>query len=137
MLIRPVHQHEKGRDPRAVACYTLSSMRDNRRRLQALGLAALLSTFAGSAAADLAWQAPAECPSAGEVTHEVERLLEGSEYSRAVLGEFSLNVRHDASTGLFAVHIVRVSGPKLQERTVEAANCDELVQAAALAVALA
>jgi len=53
------------------------------------------------------------------------------------LNEFSLTVRKDASTRLFVVHIVRASGSTLQERSVEAADCNELVQAAALAVALA
>lgn len=126
-----------GRDPGAVACYTVSWMRDTGRRLQALALVATMSTCVGSAAADLAWAAPAECPSAAEVSHEVERLLEGSEYPLAALNEFSLTVRQDASTRLFVVHIVRAGGSTLQERSVEAANCNELVQAAALAVALA
>lgn len=97
-----------------------------------------LAALARSASAELAWQAPAQCPRGAEVSKEIDRLLAGSEYPQGALNEFALTVTHDARTGVFVVHITRShGGGARQERVVEATDCGELVQAAALAVALA
>lgn len=96
-----------------------------------------LAALARTANAELAWQAPAQCPPAAQVSSEIDRLLAGSEYPKDAVGEFSLAVTQDARTGKFVVRILRTQGGALQERVVEAADCKELVQAAALAVALA
>ena len=96
-----------------------------------------MATWTGSALAELTWRAPATCPTAAQVSSEVERLLRGSQYPREALSEFSLLVTHDARAGVFSVRITRTRGQARQERIVAASDCRELMQAAALAVALA
>ncbi|HEY6726344.1 MAG TPA: hypothetical protein VI197_20050 [Polyangiaceae bacterium] len=112
-------------------------MRDLGWRLHTLLLVGALVLLSRTARADLTWQAPAECPSAAQVSSEIERLLAGSEYPTGALNEFSLAVTREGGAGMFVVRITRTQSGSRQERVVEGADCGELAQAAALAVALA
>lgn len=112
-------------------------MRDLGWRLQTLVLVGALALLTRTALADLTWQAPPQCPPAAHVSSEIDRLLAGSDYPKEALSEFSLAVTREARGGVFVVRITRTQGGARQERVVEATDCGELVQAAALAVALA
>lgn len=96
---------------------------------------ALRSPEASAAPLELEWNAPAGCPGAQQVLDAIQRLIgaQGAE------GAAQLSVRGDvvARGQTLVLKLVWRTGNAQAERLMESSNCDELVRAAALVVALA
>lgn len=100
-------------------------------------IAASLPVVAGSArAAELAYRAPAGCPSRDELAFRIESALERP---LAEVPELSLDVAIHAARGEYSgvLHMSASAAKQQRERTLSAHNCGELVNAIAVAAVLA
>lgn len=103
-------------------------------------MAALLTLLPAVCAAqsrrfELTWQVPPGCPSATEVTREIEELVATSAASAAVPIVANASVASDR--GGFALTLALRDTEGTHFRRIDAPTCDELGHAAALVVALA
>ncbi len=102
-------------------------------RFAALVLVAALPTRVDAASLELTWDAPQACPTIDSVQREVTRL----EGQRATLSALRASV-HVRSTPTGWVAELRTDSNGAQgERTLEAADCAQLADAAALVIAMA
>ncbi|GAC1352787.1 MAG: hypothetical protein NVSMB1_19180 [Polyangiales bacterium] len=79
------------------------------------------------------WAAPIECPSEASVRGACDRLLAGSSSRKAVVANANVTVE---SGPAYRLTLVTRSGETTGERTVEAASCQTVADAAALIVAM-
>jgi hypothetical protein len=84
---------------------------------------------------DLTWNAPAGCPSAGEVRRQFERLAKVDANRAAPHLVADASVEQDGEKWHLRLHIVRDGA--VGEREVDAVSCVSLARAAALELALA
>ncbi|MGC4025346.1 MAG: hypothetical protein QM744_09460 [Mesorhizobium sp.] len=103
---------------------------------QALGPAGSGVEPAVGRAFELNWQAPAGCPASAEVRLATERLLRSSG-AAAVQGGVRATARVRKNRERFELALTLGEGASARTRELHAPACEELVQAAALVIALA
>lgn len=92
---------------------------------------------AGDHAVALHWVAPESCPDSQTILERVERLV-GQAVSASPTAPFSIEARASRDDeAAWTLHMSFRGGEDPTSRTVTAANCDELADAAALFIALA
>ena len=102
-------------------------------RCIAAALVMLAQVASAAPGVTVTWSAPAECPAREHVIARIERELGGPTAVHGV--EASLAVVHDDA---YRLHLaIRHSSAKLGERDLAGKTCDEVIEAAALIVALA
>jgi hypothetical protein len=86
-------------------------------------------------AAELHWDAPEGCPDVHALEHESEQQL-GEPLANYAL-EVEGNVREEAAQLTLSLRITLPAQAETRERSLHAASCQELLEAAAIAIALA
>lgn len=92
-------------------------------------------TVADALPPQLAWDAPDECPSAHAVLERLSDLLGQTPADWSRYERVSVSMQRDAEGWLLLLTLVR--GEDAQQRTLSAPRCEELGNAAALALAIA
>jgi hypothetical protein len=86
--------------------------------------------------AELAWEAPDECPSAQSVLERLTDLLGTTPAAWSRYEKVSVNMQRDAKAG-WQLLLTLKRGSDMQQRTLSAPRCEELGNAAAVALAIA
>jgi hypothetical protein len=104
-----------------------------------VGPAALVAAFSGAptaSAAELSWAAPPECARALDVRDQVERLL-GRDLASVEGMDFSVAVRAEGEPQRWSLELRSRTASEQGARDFSGASCEELVDAVAIAIAMA